>query len=323
MERFPNFSREFIKKKISKKEILIEGRDAKTKPSTKVKTWERIHVYTYKSNLEDEYWRGEKIDFNKAQILFEDDDLYIISKPAFMSTHPAGKHLFHCATVFLEKHYGNQVYSIHRLDRETSGVLLVGKNVPITNNLSNAFEDKLVSKCYFFMAHKKKNKTFPFTAKERLAAEEVRLFVNCYPEDSTQGKVSETYFDKLFENDNYILGLAFPKTGRQHQIRTHAAFHGLPLVGDKIYLGGSDMFSRFKDNEATEHDFSSMQIPRHALHALALAFPYKGDKKLIIDEFPKDLEVWIENNIKEVDLKDLHQMLELKIENYFKEFKKL
>lgn len=316
LDRYSNFSREFIKKKIANKEIFVDGRDAKTKPSTKVKKGERVVVITHRSHLEDEYWKGDKIEFDPVKVLFESDDLFVISKPAFMSTHPVGKHLFHCATVYLEQTFNQTVYSVHRLDRETSGILLMAKNVSMANQLTEAFENREVKKIYFLIAHKKKDATnFPFTAEESLATQEERLITHCYPKGSSHGKESETHFELIHENDNYVLALAFPKTGRQHQIRAHAAHHGYPLLGDKIYHGGSEMFSRFKDFEATDSDHELMQIPRQALHAIALSFPLKKNV-WISDSVPKDLKIWIESEI-DIQINVIEIKMQKLISEYF------
>ena len=79
----------------------------------------------------------------------------VTNKPAYMSTHPTGRHLFHCATVYYEQKLNQStVHSIHRLDRETSGVLLLAKNPTTANQLTVEFENNNVKKCYFFIAEK-------------------------------------------------------------------------------------------------------------------------------------------------------------------------
>jgi 23S rRNA pseudouridine1911/1915/1917 synthase len=99
-----SFSRELIKKKIKNNEIEIIGRPGVHKPSSPIHHKDEIVIKFYKSQYEDESWRGEKLEVQLVpEIVFEDNDLLVISKPAFMSTHPAGRHLFNCATVFFEK----------------------------------------------------------------------------------------------------------------------------------------------------------------------------------------------------------------------------
>lgn len=322
---FVSFSRQQIKKKIAAGEVQILDRPYPHKPSVKVYEYEKVRVTTPRGDLEDEYWRGEKLDLQfTPEVLFEDEDIIAISKPSYMTTHPTGRHLFNCATVFFEEKYAKTIHSIHRLDRETSGVLLLAKNPKAAQVCTDHFEKDKVSKCYFFMAHKRdlSKTSFPFVASERLGNIEdfiPRLFVHCFPNDSKEGKHAQTTFHLLWENDEYILGLAFPKTGRQHQIRSHAAFHGFPLIGDKLYNGDPKVFQRFKDGVATKEDHDLMDLSRHALHAAALQFPYpKSELKLITAPIPEDFKKWIQNHLPDVQIDELNTQMKEIIGQVFK-----
>ncbi|MCY4643257.1 MAG: RluA family pseudouridine synthase [Bacteriovoracales bacterium] len=319
----PSFSREFIKRKIAKKEIIILERESECRPSTKIKSGDRIEMHCYRNEVEDEFWRGEKIPFAPLKYIYESNDLLIISKPPFMATHPTGKHLFHCATVQIEKDRGVSTYGVHRLDRETSGLLLFPKNSTLASSLVKAFEFENIKKCYFFISHKKTpKKPFPFSAKERLESLSGRIETLCYDNDSSRGKEAHTDFYPLLENEYFIVGLAFPKTGRQHQIRAHAAFHGYPLLGDKIYDGGIELFGRFKDRVASQQDHDLMQIPRHALHALGIVFPLNGEMRWVMDHLPKDLLMWMQKNLG-IKSRCLEKEVAEKVTHHFKDFKKL
>ena len=233
----PTLSREFLKKKIEKGEVEISGRKPPHKPSVKVHHGERVTITTHNDGMiEEEFWYGEVVPKNeKPGIVFEDEELLVVNKPPYMITHPAGKNLFYCATVYFETIYKKTIHSIHRLDRETSGILLLGKNPKVSQRVATLFENDLVRKCYFFIAHKKAGATpFPFTAKERMDREETAIprgIMSWYPENSELGKESETHFELLLEKDDFVLALAFPLTGRQHQIRVHASCHGYPNLG--------------------------------------------------------------------------------------------
>ena len=123
----PSFSREFIKKKIAKKEILLQNRASRCRPSTRVKYGERVEMHCYRSEVEDEFWRGKKIPFAPLRYLYNDSEPFGGLQAPFMATHPTGKHLFHCATVQIQKEHHGRAYGVHRLDRETSGLLLFPK----------------------------------------------------------------------------------------------------------------------------------------------------------------------------------------------------
>ena len=317
-----SFSRQAIKRKIAAGEVRILDRHFPHKPSVKVYHYEKVQFTTPRGDLEDEYWRGELLNLElDPEILFEDEDIIAISKPSYMTTHPSGKHLFNCATVYFEEKHGHTIHSIHRIDRETSGVLLLAKNPKAAGKCTALFEEDLVHKCYFFISEKKKENSFPLTAKERMGGLDdyiPKLFVHCFDENSLQGKHAQTTFHSLFENEKYILGLAFPKTGRQHQIRAHASHHGFPLIGDKLYNGDPRVFMRFKDGIATTADHDLMDLSHHALHATALQFPYPNkESKLITSVIPKDFKDWIKKNLPDLDIENINKSLVKKVEEVF------
>lgn len=317
-------SRQHIKRKITKGEVRISNRPFPHKPCTKIHYGEIVTITTYREHLEDVYWLNKKIDLIKTpEIIYDDNQIVAISKPPFMATHPTGSHLFYCATVILEQQY-RKIHSIHRLDRETSGVLLLGKNPNSAMNITEEFTSGNVKKCYFLIAHKTRDDiNYPFTANERLEkSEQSRIYIESYPENSSEGKHATTHFDIVHQDQKYAICLAFPQTGRQHQIRVHAATHGLPLLGDKLYHGGYTLFQRFKENIETEEDYKLMQIPRHALHSIAINFPYfKTKERLTIQtKIPYDLCQWIQANLN-VEIDTLEEIVKNKISNYFKELK--
>ncbi len=300
----PTLSRQYLKKKIDKGEVEISGRKPPHKPSVKVHYGEKVTITTHNDGMiEDEYWYGEIVPkTEKPSIVFEDAELLVINKPPYMITHPAGRNLFYCATVFFETIYKHTIHSIHRIDKETSGLLLLGKNPKVSQRVSQLFEDDLVRKCYFFIAKINPGaKSFPFTAYERMDREEGKIprgMMSVWPENSEFGKESETYFEKILEKDGYVLAMAFPKTGRQHQIRVHASYNGYPLLGDKMYNGDSGVFIRFKDHVPTEEDHQILEIPRHALHATAIKLAYPpGQTSTFIAPLPEDLTAWLESKL--------------------------
>ncbi len=320
---YSSFSREQIKQKIVSKEISIEKRPGKQRPSSRVHHKDIVKLVTKKSHHEDEYWNGEKIIFQETpETVYEDDELIIISKPPFMTTHPTGRHLFYCATTFFEKKYNQTIHSIHRLDRETSGLLLLGKKPTCASQFMEYFEKNLIRKCYFFIAEKRDEYLgkSSFKATQRMGPIEEtglrRVEMTDYPKSSSSGKSAETDFIVLHEENNYVLALAFPKTGRQHQIRLHAKIHGLPLIGDKIYYQDYQLFQRFKDHLASNEDHEKMQIPRHALHAVALNIPFKGARKTFEAPIPHDLASWIQEKLS-IDLKEVEKLIHIHASDYF------
>ncbi|OUR93496.1 hypothetical protein A9Q84_18660 [Halobacteriovorax marinus] len=316
-----SWSREQVKKKIAAGDIQIKGRAGKHRASSKIYFKDIIKLITRKTIHEDEYWNGELLKLDLVpEIIFEDKDLVIISKPPYMATHPTGKHLFNCATVYFESLYKKTAHSIHRIDRETSGVLMLAKNPKSAQTMTTCFEKDLVRKCYFFISvNKDWNGEKSFECKRRLGPKEgglKRIYINHFDEESDEGKHARTLYQIVHEENGYVLGLAFPITGRQHQIRVHAMINGLPLLGDKLYLGYFEMFQRFKDNIATKEDHDLMDLNRHALHAMALQIPYNGEKRIFSSHIPHDLQDWIKKNLT-IEIETLDERLQKHISDYF------
>lgn len=319
---FPSFTREFIKKKIEKNQVQILTRlQGKIKPSSKIKAWDKIHIICFREKIEDEYWNGELIEFENLSYVYNHEKFCVVNKPPFMCAHPTGRHVFYCATVYAERDLHTACSTVHRLDRETSGLLVLSKDSEYGNLLSTQFEKHLVQKFYFFIAKIQDCErviTFPFCAHERLGPhpdplQQSRIFMHCFPADTTMGKSAKTYFDVVAKKNGYLLGLAMPKSGRQHQIRAHAAHHGFPLIGDKIYFEGHQLFQKFKDKLMNSDDTERMQLPRHGLHAAALDFHHLNlAQKSFFAPLPRDLVDFIKVKI-ELDPKDVTQTLIEKI----------
>lgn len=327
MSIFQSFSREKIKQKIGRGEIKIEGRPHPHKPSTKIYLKEIIQITTYRSDLEDEYWNGEKIELDEEpKIVFEDEQIIAINKPPFMSAHPTGKHMFNCVTVFFEAKLGHIIHSIHRLDRETSGLMLVGKTPKTANDFMKIFEQDKIKKCYLLFG-KKQKKEIPneFIAEERMGTKPghiPNLYTFCYPKESKKGKSAKTGFKILYQNDNYVIAMAFLYTGRQHQIRAHAAHHGFPLVGDKLYSGDKTVFMRFKDREPTKEDHALVEIPRQALHALSLKYvdPKTKKTKTLKADIPDDLLKWMQTKV-DLTPPELDKIIDQELQHWEPDFR--
>ena len=189
---FPSFTREFIKKKIDKNQVTILTRIGRVKPSTKIKKWDKIHIVCFRENIEDEYWMNTKIMFEDLSIIHDHEKFCVTNKPPFMCAHPTGRHVFYCATVYAERMLGSQCSTVHRLDRETSGVLVLSKDAEYGNLLSTQFEKHQVQKFYFFIAQAPTNRTiqWPFVAQEQIGEDlkgdiHSRLYMQCFPESST------------------------------------------------------------------------------------------------------------------------------------------
>ncbi|MBF0205937.1 MAG: RluA family pseudouridine synthase [Oligoflexia bacterium] len=328
-------SREYIKRKIISKELVLEKNDGRPYPgnlkaSTKIGAGDRVLMRVLKkehlNELESEHWREEKIEIEtNPEIIYEDQELIVINKPPFMATYPTGRHSLNCATRYFENIYKQTIYSIHRIDRETSGILLLGKNPRISRNIAESFARGRVRKAYFLIAKTTDAQqiVFPLVANQRIDRADSKQFssrihMQTFPAESTIGKEAVTEFRLLEYFPPYLLLLALPQTGRQHQIRVHAAAHGFPLLGDKIYSIDPQIFIRYKDNQNTLEDYDCLEIPRHALHAIGISLPEQQNRpSSFIAPLPFDLAQIINQKFT-INLALLQQKIHHELNNYLK-----
>jgi 23S rRNA pseudouridine1911/1915/1917 synthase len=241
MPRYKKRSREQIKKAIDSGAITIErlgGRHlnlGKIKPSTPLLKGDIVNVLSTRS-------KEPEVNFN-YQVMFEDDDLIVINKPPNLPVHPAGRYFFNTLLIHLktrgftsESNSEKDYYLVHRIDKETSGILLLAKTREACNLLTAQFRNRETDKYYLAIVRgQPQQESFDVTdaiGKRKGAAIGLKMY--SVPE-SEGGLSALTHFEKVETRGAYTLMACFPRTGRQHQIRVHADLAGLPLVGDKLY----------------------------------------------------------------------------------------
>ena len=222
-----------------------------------------------------------RTDFYKRNlsVIYEDDDLLACNKPPNLVVHPGTGHIARDSLIDLVKSYmslkkdyreDEEPVLVHRIDRDTSGIILIAKNKRILRSLHEHFRDRDIDKTYFAACHGRppKNK----------GVIEVNLVKTVEPNSGTKIRVDET---GLFSKTNYSVvrsngsitllevGLG---TGRTHQIRVHLAHIGCPIVGDV----------RYGDSELDQKVFSQKKIIRRLyLHAERIGFYHPVKKKHI------------------------------------------
>lgn len=228
----------------------------------------------------------------EIEILYEDDDLVIVSKPAGMLTIPDR----HDATIpslnrALEKQLGTKPWIVHRLDRETSGVICFAKNEVVHRYLSMLFEAHEVTKLYAGIVN------------GQIKPESARIDQPIAPHPTIPGKMVVNRGGKQSVTD-YKVSEQWPlyalvsfqiHTGRTHQIRVHMQHIGHSLVGDKLYGDGRGLYlSDFKKkyHQSTKDEEERPILGRIALHAYRLGF-VKEDGTMVTAEspLPKDMAV--------------------------------
>lgn len=230
------------------------------------------------------------------RILYEDDGVLVVDKAAPLLTHPTGEKneptLWHGLHELLayEVATGGQVSLINRLDRETSGITLVAKTAEAARELGKAMQARLLHKEYFAVVQGSPMWDSACCAEPILRMEEVaetRIHVRqcCHP----AGKDCRTDFEVISRHGHRALLRCRPHTGRMHQIRVHAAYLGYPLIGDKIYGGDESCYLDFIASGWSEDLERRLILPRHALHACRLSFPWLGRTITVESALPQDM----------------------------------
>ena len=229
-------------------------------------------------------------------IVHEDDSLLVVDKPAGLAVHPAGRHHLCTLTRALAARAGVRADPAHRLDRETSGLLVCGRGSVATSILKRAFAAGEVHKTYLAIsAGEALEEDFEVDLPLELGTGlvRVRMAVGAGKASHTAVRVQARFRDA--RGLRYALLACSPRTGRQHQIRAHLAAVGLPIVGDKIYGPDETIFIRFTEHALTTADRARLQLPRHALHAAELRFahPGSGEPCLFRSSLPADLAAFL------------------------------
>ena len=299
--RIPALSRSRLKALILGGEVTIDGRTIRD-PSERVKSGTKIVV----SLPEPEPARpaGENIPLN---IVYEDDDLIVIDKPAGLVVHPAAGHASGTLVNALIAHCGDSLSGIggvkrpgivHRLDKDTTGLMVVAKNDRAHKALSAQFankgEDGALTRGYLAFAWGaplRPRGTIDAPLDRHPSAREKRAVRKGGREAVTHWQLLETYAGTDGKNPNLPVASLLDcrlETGRTHQIRVHLAHIGHPLLGDDTYATGY----RTKAARLREDAQAALAaLGRQALHAylLAVEHPTTGQRLEFKSELPGDL----------------------------------
>jgi len=218
-------------------------------------------------------------------ILFEDENIVLFNKPAQMVAEK--DNTGEPSLSELAARHAPTIMMVHRLDKETSGVILAAKNDEAYRTFSIMFQERKIHKEYHALIEGVKNFDhvmidFPLTKKGTFKA----------VVDKRDGKRAETIVSSLEFFKHYTLVKAEPISGRFHQIRVHLASVGSPLVGDAIYGGKPFLLSKVKRKYRENTDEEEMPLMgRTALHSAFLRFEYPEGKQFVAEApYPKDFE---------------------------------
>jgi 23S rRNA pseudouridine1911/1915/1917 synthase len=273
--RSPELSRSYIQKLIEEGWITVNSRLAKS--SLKLKLGDSVVVT--EPPPEPSPLTPEHIPLN---VHYEDADIIVIDKPAGMTTHPAPgsrsgtlvNALLGLLPKLAESDNPERPGIVHRLDKETSGLIVVAKNRKALETLSNQFKSRRVKKVYLALVkgHVKPDRGLIDAPIGRDPVHRQRMAV------INSGRPSQTAYRVKRYLEGYTLLELKPETGRTHQIRVHLAEIGYPVVGDAVYGSKSTL------------------VPRQFLHAYKLTFrlPSNGEQVTFTTQLPDDLKAALE-----------------------------
>jgi 23S rRNA pseudouridine1911/1915/1917 synthase len=275
--KFPAVSRGAIQRLIEEGHILINGR--MIKPTHSPRAGEKVQVHWPDAKPAESLPEEIPLD-----VLFEDEALLVLNKPAGLVVHPAAGHEEHTLVNALLHHCAGQLSGIggvarpgivHRLDKETSGCLVVAKNDDTHIALSSQFASRKVEKLYHAIVcgEMQRDKGEIRAAIARHPSHRKRMAVS----DDT-GREARTSYRVLERLRGATLVEAALHTGRTHQIRVHFQFLGFPLLGDDTY--GQRQNRRFEE-------LFGFAAPRVMLHAFQLAFIHPRTAKRLSFKAPR------------------------------------
>jgi 23S rRNA pseudouridine1911/1915/1917 synthase len=289
--RFSNLSRRFIQDAIKAGSVRVNGKPVK--PSFKLTPHDNIEL-TFPEMPSKEIL-PEDIPLD---IVYEDQDIIVLNKQADMIVHPARGNT-HGTLVNALAFYSDKLSSgtgefrpgiVHRLDRNTTGAMVVAKNDTAQWRVAKQFERRQIMKSYLAVVH----------GTPELTADRISAPLGVHPRIREKyairpdvGKEAITFYEVLESFRGFSLLRLNPKTGRTHQIRVHLSYIKHPIVGDDMYGGKLIYPWQLQDTEPAAQD---PVITRCALHASTLEFKHPRTNEALKFEapLPKDMQVLLD-----------------------------
>ena len=279
--RFSNLSRRFIQDAIRKGTTTVNGKTAR--PSQKLSPGDEISFVIPEPPSREILPEDIPLD-----IIYEDSDLIILNKQSGILVHPARGNT-HGTLVNALAFYSNELSSglgefrpgiVHRLDRDTTGVMVIAKNDTAQWKIARQFELRQVNKTYLAIVH----------GTPELDADRIKVPLGVHPKIREKfavrpeiGKESITYYEVLEAFRGFSLLKMTPKTGRTHQIRVHLSHLKHPIVADDMYGGALVYPWQLADSEPAVEE---PVINRFALHAFSIEFKHPTTQKIVKFEAP-------------------------------------
>lgn len=235
-------------------------------------------------------------------VMYEDEAVVVVDKPANMAVHPSGRHLVDTLIQRVHARYGagfelesaGAPRLCHRLDRETSGLVIVGRNPSAHADVQQQFERREVEKEYLAIVRGVPERDggvidYPI-GPARASDVGIKMAIQ------VDGQECRTSWRVIERRRGVALVACEPFTGRQHQIRVHMAAIGHPVVGDKLYGDDDSYFEKGLEGTLTAADRRALGMDRHALHNHRTAFrsPATGRRVEVVSELPSDMHAFFD-----------------------------
>lgn len=260
-------------------------------------------------------WHAEPAVDDAYDVLYEDEWLVAVGKSGNIPVHACGVYITHTLIARVKEDFGRKLNLAHRLDRETSGVVVLCKDRESNRRLAGMFARGAVEKSYLAVVYGEvpedrfevdapigkmdQRDRFP----EQYEWGKVHNVATYLPKrrrvDNQNGKPARTDFEVDRRLAGYTVLRAVPATGRTNQIRVHLAHAGYPLVGDKIYALKGELYEELLREGLTQRVREALVLERHALHCATLRFehPMTGKGVTVEAPLPCDLSTFIEKTV--------------------------
>lgn len=293
VKHFSKHSRVKLQRAIASGDVLLDDRAAKS--STKLKSGQRVSMVPPQPDREGPIPEDIPLD-----VLFEDEHMVAINKPPAMVVHPAKGNWQGTLTAALAFHFQNlssvggptRPGIVHRLDRDTSGVILVAKTDDAHIALSKQFEQRVVAKNYFAIVSPAPDRDSDVVDRP-IGAHPYQREKKAIREHHSTSKAAWSSYSIIERFEGFASVSVKPKTGRTHQIRVHMAHIGSPVLCDRLYSGRASLRRDQLDRRSTSDE---VLLQRQALHAQSICFEHPQSKEQleIVAPLPQDLQRTLE-----------------------------
>lgn len=279
---FPDYSRAKLQAWITQQQVRVDGQFQPRRYMVKGGEYVELRIQHEVTNVESQ---PEEIELN---VVYEDDHLLVIDKAAGMVVHPgAGNHsgTLLNALLFYGKQQANlpRAGIVHRLDKDTSGLMVVAKSLEAHSSLVESFQAHSIDRRYLAIVRGQLISGGMIDEPiGRHPTDRIKMAVN------HKGKESRTHYKIVEKFQRHTCVQAKLDTGRTHQIRVHFAHKNMPLVGDSVYAPRIQRVA----NVPVELNEAICAFPRQALHSHHLAFehPVSGEMLQWTSDVPEDMQ---------------------------------